>query len=101
MKQYIRAEEEYNADEAFSGDVDNRRKWARSTNSEELLGIYCYDPDYRVRESAASNINTPREGIELLTNDPQYSVSNAAKRTLKYQEIIEKHKRSWDESAEE
>ena len=96
MKQYIRAEE-YDADEAFSGDVNSRRKWARSTNSEELLGIYCYDPDDRVRESAACNINTPREGIELLAKDGSYNVSNAAKRTLKYQEIIEKHKRSWGE----
>ena len=102
MKQYIKATEEYDPEAAFSADSSTRRKIARSTNSQELLEVYRYDPDTSVRNMLARNVNAPIELLQAIIDDPNISttVKYEAEKTLKYKEIINRHTASLENSEE-
>ena len=70
MKIYIRATEDYDIDRVFTTDAYVREDLARTTNSAELLEIYAYDPNQRVRCAVAGNVHTPSDVLEELVDDP-------------------------------
>ena len=69
MFKYIRNDSELDKGSAFDADPLRREYLARTTNSPELLSVYVYDPDTRVRIAVAQNPNTPNNLLEELTQD--------------------------------
>lgn len=63
--------------------VEIRLAWAKALDSSaEVLKVLAKDRFWYVRDFVASNINTPRECLEILCNDIDFRVRGEAERTL-------------------
>ena len=67
--------------------VEIRMSRAKASDTPpEVLATLSRDPFWYVRDLVASNINTPRESLEELLQDPDFRINGDAKKTIEAKE---------------